>query len=183
MFLRGSYRSVVEFYRTEFELEIALQLRLHVFADRETHGFVQAWRPVEKQNALDQFFSVFHFVDRLLLDELAQLAVMPVLTHFRVQEVLIDGGQFFFERILQRSNDLWISLHGSFPVRLSIKDNYGVVGVLARSVRGLPRCDSVSTVVKFKSVNHRGHSSQRNQDRPSLHYRAATALRTADYRL
>src|SRR5713101_3752177 len=117
MFLRGSYRSVVEFYRTEFELEIALQSRLHVFADRDTHGFGQAWRPVEKQNALDQFFSVFHFVDRLLLDELAQLAVMPVLAHFRVQEILIDGGELFFKRLLQGGNHLWISFHGFLSSR------------------------------------------------------------------
>src|ERR1039457_7219231 len=37
----------------------------------------------------------FHLVDGLLLDEAAELVVLPVLAHLGVEEVLVDGGQFF----------------------------------------------------------------------------------------
>ena len=40
-----------------------------------------------------------------------QPVVMPVLTHLRVQKILIDGEQLFLERQIERSDDFRIAFH------------------------------------------------------------------------
>src|ERR1022692_221302 len=79
--------------RVVFELQIVLELRLDRSSnvDFEVVGHVR--RTVEIQNSLHALFGMHHFLDGFLLRQLGEPLVAPVLAHFRVQEVLIDGRQ------------------------------------------------------------------------------------------
>ena len=54
---------------------------------------------------------MLHLVNRLLLNEVAELRVVPVLAHLGMQKILIDRGELFSKRLLQRSNNLGIAFH------------------------------------------------------------------------
>ena len=102
---------VVHGHGVELELEIRLQLR----ADRLPHVQRQVLHlrnRVEEQQPLDDLFGVLHLVDRLLLDEVAELGVPPALAHLGVQEVLVDGGQLLAQRVVQVRDDGVVSSHG-----------------------------------------------------------------------
>ena len=45
------------------------------------------------------------------LMKLVELAVLPVLAHLRVEEVLVDRRQFFLERTIQRIYYIFVTLH------------------------------------------------------------------------
>ena len=74
-------------------------------------GSVKLGRAIQKEDALDQRFGVLHLVDGLLLDVVAEPLVLPVLAHFGVQKILIDGGQLLGERLIESLNNLGIPLH------------------------------------------------------------------------
>jgi hypothetical protein len=95
---------------TDEACEEGLSSRMH-FADGEMHRLRQAGRGVQKENALDEGLGMFHFIDGLLLDELAQSRELPGLTHLGVKEVLIDGSQLFLESFVEGGDDFRISLH------------------------------------------------------------------------
>jgi hypothetical protein len=71
-------------------LQIGLELLFDVGADAQRH-VLHLRRRIEKQQPLDQFLGVLHLVDRLLFNVVAELVVTPVVTHLRVQKVLIDS--------------------------------------------------------------------------------------------
>src|ERR1017187_10284786 len=104
-------RSVVHRHRVQFQLEIALDLLFDILPDVDMHQLGHAGRCIEEQNSLDEDLGVLHLVDGLLLDERSELVVLPVLTHLRVEEVLVDGRQLFFQRGIQFNDDFRISLH------------------------------------------------------------------------
>src|SRR5204862_8175821 len=87
-------------------------------ADAQLHRLGQVRSGVEEQNALDQLVGVLHLVNRLLLDEVAELGVMPVFAHFSMKKILIDGRKFFTKRFLQRSNNFGIAFHVSSLTQL-----------------------------------------------------------------
>jgi hypothetical protein len=101
---------VVLLHRRNFQRQIAFQHSPH----RPTHRQFQRLHggtTVEKQDSFDQHFGVFHLADGLLLDVFGELVVAPVLAHFRVQKVLVDGGQLFAQSLIQFSKNFRISFH------------------------------------------------------------------------
>src|SRR5665213_2873048 len=67
---------------------------------------------------------MLHFVDRLFSNERAQLAVVPVLAHFSVQKILIDRGQFFLQRLVQRRNNFRVARDSPYFIPTA-----GIVGL------------------------------------------------------
>jgi hypothetical protein len=58
-----------------------------------------------------QFLGMHHLFDRFLLRQLAKLVVAPVVAHFGVKEVLIDGSQFSLQDLVEQSNNFKIAFH------------------------------------------------------------------------
>ena len=89
-----------------------MKLALHVLPDAERQR-LHGRHSFEEQDALENLFGVLHLADRLLPDVLAEPMVSPVVAHFRVHEVLIDGRQLFLERLVQLRNNILFALHES----------------------------------------------------------------------
>lgn len=62
----------------------------------------------EKKNAGNEFIGVLHLVNGPLLDLFVEFFVSPVITHFSMNHVLIDSGQFFRQTETQVLNDLLV---------------------------------------------------------------------------
>ena len=60
---------------------------------------------------------MLHLVDGLLFDEPGVFR-SSILGHFRVKEVLIDGGELIAERLVQLIENLWVALHDWAIVQL-----------------------------------------------------------------
>src|SRR3546814_18740617 len=72
-----------------------------------THPF-----PTRRSSVLEQPIGVLHLVDRLLVLVLGQLGVAPVPVHAGMQEILVDRGQLVVEHLVEKLDDLGITLHG-----------------------------------------------------------------------
>jgi hypothetical protein len=90
----------------KLQVEVALDHFLDILADGQLQR-LHAGDAFEKENALDQRFGVLHFADGLFLDVFGKAVVAPVFTHFRVEKVLIDGGQLFAESFVEFGDDFW----------------------------------------------------------------------------
>ncbi|MGN5476754.1 hypothetical protein ACTMU2_06485 [Cupriavidus basilensis] len=55
---------------------------------------------------------MLHFLDRFLVFVLAECADAPVAIHARMQEILVDRGQFVPELGIEELDDLLVRLHG-----------------------------------------------------------------------
>ena len=75
------------------------------------HGLRQARYRIEEQNALDQRLRVLHFVDGPFPDNAAQPAVVPVLAHLGMDEILIDRRQLFLQDVVEGFDDFRITFH------------------------------------------------------------------------
>ena len=93
--------AIVHGHGVDFELQIALNLGLHVWSHGKLHRFRHAGGGVQEENPLDQRLGVLHFLDGRLLGMLAEPVVVPVVAHLGMEKVLVHGGQFFFERLIQ----------------------------------------------------------------------------------
>ena len=49
---------------------------------------------LEKKNPFDELIGVFHFVDRFVPCMIGKDVVTPIFAHLRMDEVLIDAGEF-----------------------------------------------------------------------------------------
>jgi len=111
---------VVHGHGLDFELEVAIELLPDVAPDGELHELGHAGRAIQEEDALDERLGVLHFVDRFFLDVIREVAVVPVLAHLGMQEVLVDRGQFFLERLVQQGDDFRVAFHGSNSNRCPI---------------------------------------------------------------
>src|SRR5690606_34290746 len=93
-------------------LEIELELLFDRLADRDFVVPLNVRDPLQEEDALDQIVGVLHLVDGLLVDMLPKALIAPVLAHLRVDEVLIDRGQFGREDVVEMIDDLCAALHG-----------------------------------------------------------------------
>src|SRR5690349_2229012 len=91
--------------------QVAFELPLHVGSGFERQLHTEARNALQEKNALNDALSVLHFVNGLLLDERAQLAVSPGLLHLGVQEILADGDEFCSQNIIQMRNYLVVTPH------------------------------------------------------------------------
>ena len=94
-------------------LQIAFEDLPHILADEELSQVLQIGQAVQKQDALDQPVRVAHFVDGLVVFDLAQPPHAPVVEHAGVQKILVDGGELVLERLIEEVQDFGVSLHGA----------------------------------------------------------------------
>src|SRR5882724_4295563 len=83
---------VVQWMRGHLQLQIAEQYLFHVLADEQLAEVLQVRQSFEEKDAFDQAVRMLHFIDRLLVLDLAEALHPPVIEHAGMQEVLIDGG-------------------------------------------------------------------------------------------
>lgn len=100
-----------------FERQVALDDFLRVLANVQLAEFLQVGQAFHKKNALDQAIGVFHLVDGFAVFVLVQLLQAPVFVHPRVQEILVDGGEFVLERPVEVEQNLIVALYGYCSVR------------------------------------------------------------------
>src|SRR5205814_6335683 len=68
-------------------------------------------KALEKENPLHQALGMPHFVDRCLPLVLRETLETPVLEHFRVKEILIDGGELVRQHRVQPRDYFRVTLH------------------------------------------------------------------------
>ena len=71
---------------------------------------------------------MLHLVDRLVILDMRQLAIAPVLQHAGVQEVLVDGRQLILQHHVEVLDDLRIALHGRLVLILVTRGAAGARG-------------------------------------------------------
>src|SRR5947208_6892656 len=106
------------------EPQIAFEDLAHILADQQFVEILQVGQAVEKQDALDQLVGILHLVDRLVILVVAELRNAPMAQHTRMQEVLIDRGQFVFEHRIEMLDDGGIAPHGRPPRLAGISLNW-----------------------------------------------------------
>jgi hypothetical protein len=87
----------------------------HVLADHQLVQVLQVGKAFQEKNALDQLVGVAHFLDRFVVFMLAQRDSAPVLVHAGMQEILVDGGEFHRQCLVQILDDFLVAFHGTLP--------------------------------------------------------------------
>src|SRR5690606_4121646 len=108
--------------------EVAVEDLLGVFADVQLSEILQIRQAIEQQDALDQSIGVLHLADRLLVLDLLQPGQAPMPEDSRVNELLVDGGQFVLQLPVQPLDDSCVSFHAGLrqdQYRLSGRMNDG----------------------------------------------------------
>src|SRR6056297_984116 len=125
--------------RDVLHLQVALEDLLDVLPDHQLAEILQIRQSLEEQDALDEPVGMLHLVDRFLVFLLAEFFQPPVLQDPRVQEILVDGGQFVLEDLVQVLDDLGIAFHALF----SWAESFGVVALLDHGAakQAMSRCD------------------------------------------
>ncbi len=98
-------------------LEIAFEDLLDVLADHERIELLHVGEAFEEDDAGHELVGVMHLLDGFLALLLGELGVAPVVEQAVVQPVLIDGGEFARQRLIEILDDCRIALH--FAILLS----------------------------------------------------------------
>ena len=96
------------------DLQIAFEHFLGVFADQQLAQVLNVGDAFEEENTLDQFISVLHLIDGLLVLVLAEFVQAPVFIHTCVQEVLVDCDQLVSEDLVEMLDDAYVAFHVGF---------------------------------------------------------------------
>ena len=97
-----------------FQGEVGFQDFHRVLADTQSTEVLQIRQTIQEQDASDELVGMLHLVNRLVVLVLVELLQTPVLEHARMQEVLIDGGQFVLQYSVQIFDDFRVAFHGHF---------------------------------------------------------------------
>src|SRR5690606_10336978 len=138
--------------RFHLQREIGLEDLLDRLADLELVDGLEVGKAFEKQDAVRQRVGVLHLVDRFLPLVLGELLDSPVLQHAVVQPVLVDGGEFVGERLVEVLDDLRIALHHASP-------DSPLYGPWERSVASLRR-QNMAEILGFANDNQEPASSR-----------------------
>ena len=95
----------------QLQREVVFELRLDVRPNLDGSDVGHVRRAIQKQDAVHQLFGVGHLGNGFLAVVFRQAQVAPVLAHFRVEKVLIDGGQLRLQHFVQKLQDLVVSAH------------------------------------------------------------------------
>ena len=101
------------------EAHVAVEDLAHVLADHQLVEILEIGQPAEKEDPIDQPIGMLHLVDQFLVLVMAELGDPPVPQHAGMQEVLVDGGQFVFERAVQVFDNARIGLHNKTSLTCS----------------------------------------------------------------
>ena len=110
--LTGDNTFLDGFLRAGFQLQVALQNLARVLAVHYLEHQLHVGQAVQHQDALVELVGMLHFADRLLVFLLAEFFQSPVPVHARMQEILVDRGEFIGQLRIQQLDDSFIALHG-----------------------------------------------------------------------
>ena len=102
-------------YRLLLHRQVGLEDFLDRLADLELVDRLEVGKPVQEQDTLRQNVGVLHLVDRFVPLVLGEPLDPPVLEDAIVQPVLVDGGKFVGERLVQELYDFRIAFHRAPP--------------------------------------------------------------------
>ena len=114
--------------RLHLQIQIGLEHFRHGLADMQLAQILKVRQAFQEQDALDHLIGVLHLVDRLVIFDMRQLAIAPVLQHAGVQEVLVDGRQLILQHHIEVLDDLRIALHGRLVLILVTRGAAGARG-------------------------------------------------------
>jgi len=100
-----------------FDLEVEAVLLDRIFANLDREVALHVGHAFKKQDTRNDDVGVPHLFDRLRALFRGKLGKAPVLTHSRVNEVLIDGGELRGEHLVEHVDDFFVALHESSFVR------------------------------------------------------------------
>jgi len=89
----------------------AVEQFLDILADVQRIEYLHVRKAVEKDDPVDQFVGVLHFLDRFLAPFPGEILQAPIVEQPVVQPVLVDRSQFVAERLVQEIDDLGVALH------------------------------------------------------------------------
>ena len=78
---------------------------------------LQVGQPFQIEDVPDEMLRVLHFRHAVGPEQIANAGKAPVVRHLRVYEILVDGGQFDGEYIVQAFNHAFLRFHGWAPCR------------------------------------------------------------------
>ena len=94
-----------------FRRQVAFDNFLYPFPDPQLIERLHVRLPVEEKDAGDESVRVPHLLDQLLPPSVGELPVAPVVENPIVEPVLVDGGEFTAEGLVEIVDDLLISAH------------------------------------------------------------------------
>src|SRR5262249_58589410 len=71
------------------------------------------WHAFEIENVSDDFVRVFHFVDAAFTDLVVQPVVAPVLAHFGMDKVLVDGSEIRRQHLVEDVDHTFFCFHAA----------------------------------------------------------------------
>jgi len=104
---------VVVGHSGQFELQVVLELLLHISANPDHVIARNLGSAVEEQDAVDELLGVLHLPHRFLVVLLAEAVKAPVHAHLGLAEILIDGRQLDRQGPVQRFDDFGFAFHPS----------------------------------------------------------------------
>src|SRR5690554_6289425 len=97
------------------DLEIALEHFADVFTNVQFAEVLQVGNAFEEQNTVDQLLGMLHLFDGLVVLPLGQFLQAPVLVHFGMQKILVDGYQLVAESLVEMFDNLDVAFHCVSP--------------------------------------------------------------------
>jgi len=73
-------------------------------------------KAVQEQDAVGEAIGVVHLLDRFLAPLLGQFEQTPVVQQPEMQPVLVDGGEFAAQTLVEIFDDLGVALHDAFSL-------------------------------------------------------------------
>src|SRR4051794_6034496 len=108
--------------RAKLGCEVALNDFLDVLADPQRVQHLHVGKAVEEQDAVGKAVGVVHFLNGFLAPGLGHLQETPMIQQPEMQPILVDGGQFAAQTLVEIFDDLWVALHQYTPVRDSLSE-------------------------------------------------------------
>ena len=99
----------------EFKSHVAFEHLCDVFTDAKLVDLLQVGQTLQKEDSFDQNVSLLHVPNRLLVFLFIELFQAPVPENPGVQEILVDGGEFTGQYLVQKLNHSTVSLHNCPP--------------------------------------------------------------------
>jgi hypothetical protein len=115
--------------RFHLEFEVGLQDLLDILADAQAAERLELGQAVEEDDSLGDSKRKLQLVDRFGAHRIGEPGDAPIIEHAVVQPVLVDRGQLFLERLVEKLDDFGVALH----TRASL---IGEAAVLPRAGRG-----------------------------------------------
>src|SRR5689334_9300970 len=109
-----SCRFLIKIARADFGGEIAFDDLLDVLPDPQGIEYLHIGKAVEKNDAIGEAVGVLHFLDGFLAPGLGHLEQAPIAQEAVVQPILVYGGEFVAQTLVEIFDDLRVALHDFF---------------------------------------------------------------------